>query len=117
MINSSRPGSSIASDGYYVYWQSVTGDILRCGINGCLGAPPAKVVRAPRPTIFSLDGADVVWNDGQKLMRCAKSGCTNATVLASVPAPVGLIEVFALTPTAIYFHVPVPTSRIYRVVR
>lgn len=63
-----KASTSVAVDGSFVYWtewdnsQPLAGQVLRCPLSGCVGAPTAVAKAQNRPRGVALYGAHVYWS-------------------------------------------------------
>jgi hypothetical protein len=92
----------IALDTTYVYWVDSNGEMLRCPLSGCNGAPQSLWRGAPGSTQagtvgIAVDATNVYWTNAQpftygSVMQCAKEACagTLVTLAAGRDEPRGI---------------------------
>jgi hypothetical protein len=77
-----RSAADIAVDATDVYWASPSSTrVLKCAIDGCNGSPTE--VATAQAYALAIDGANVYVTTIDSVLKCAKTGCTEPTVLAS----------------------------------
>jgi hypothetical protein len=82
LLASNTKGADIAVDATDIYWASPsTTQVLTCPSSGCAGSP--TVIASSAAYALAIDGVSVYWTTLDSIMKCAKKGCTQPTVLAS----------------------------------